>query len=887
MKLKRNPITKAVHNALFAGLVTSSVFGSVVLAQQDTEDEEVEDQQKITVTGSRIKRSDVEGALPITVITREQLELSGESNAADFIRNTTFNSAGSYRPQSGSGNAGVASVSLRGLGTARTLVLIDGRRMAKSGITGRSADLTQIPMGAIERIEVLSDGASAVYGSDAIGGVINVITRSDYEGAEIMLGGAEVSIPSEGGEREEGSIIFGASGDRASIVAGVSWNNREIIFARSLPWTNPGSSVFSNNYSTQSDVDGDGVLDDLTNWTAIPGACAFPGTGFGLTSTGRCGFNFNLVAADEASSGNESFYSRVKYEINDNWELWSNISVAKTSTFGRYAPAAATSAASFGGSGVLIPVDSPNNPTNPDSPLYDPNSGFEPQPVNWWHRFDALGNRDNTTETENTTFQVGVTGQIGRAEVEFGVNRNNNTFTNIGRGYLLRSAADAAIADGTYNLGDPYSVSETVLNSLNVTTSRVGRYDQDEIFGSVAFDLFEMTHGAAQISLGAEQRNEKYYDTYDSLSEAGQVGGSSGSSAGGTREVTSAFFEALFPLLDNLEMSLAGRYDKYSDYGNDFSPKLSFRYQMLDNLTLRASYGEGFRAPTLDELTQKPSQTADSVTFHLPTCQAFGYQDLATCRANQAQVSGTVISNPQLSSETSKQFAFGVAYEPTDWFNFTLDYFNIKIDNQIQAFSLQQIVNLAETGGQVPAGLNVDFNPDGSIRGGFLRGFANRGEFDTSGLDLNAKFSYDLFGGRMATGVQVSHLLSAENPNTRDFVGDPGLPATRAVINNTFSYGDFSIGYNLNLIGDQCDTMSADPNNPNGAICNGHVPTWVTHDLQLNYHTPWNGKITLGARNIGEKFPPLFLGNAGSRDYDFGLYDGYGRITYMRYTQTF
>lgn len=279
MKFKRSPITKAVHQALFAGLVTSTVFGSVALAQNSSDEEaDVEDQQKITVTGSRIKRSDVEGALPITVITREELELSGESNAADFIRNTTFNSAGSYRPQSGSSNAGVASVSLRGLGTARTLVLIDGRRMAKSGITGRSADLTQIPMGAIERIEVLSDGASAVYGSDAIGGVINVITRSDYEGAEIMLGGAEVSIPSEGGEREEGSVIFGTSSDRASIVAGVSWNNREIIYARALPWTNPGTSPYSNNYSTQADVDGDGVLDDLTNWTAFPGACSFPGT---------------------------------------------------------------------------------------------------------------------------------------------------------------------------------------------------------------------------------------------------------------------------------------------------------------------------------------------------------------------------------------------------------------------------------------------------------------------------------------------------------------------------------------------------------------------------------------------------------------------------------
>lgn len=884
--MKYNYLTKAIRHSLIFGVASTAFFTSQASAQND-ENEEVEEQGKITVTGSRIKRSDIEGDLPVTVITREELELSGESNAADFIRNTTFNSAGSYRPQSGSTGAGLATVSLRGLGTARTLVLVDGRRLAKSGISGRSSDLTQIPMGAIERIEILSDGASAVYGSDAIGGVINVITRDDYQGVEIMIGGAEVEIPSEGGEREEGSVIFGASSDRASIVSGVSWNNRGMIFSRAFPWTEPGTSVFSNNYTTQEDVDGDGVLDDLTNWTAIPGACSFPNTGFAITAGGRCGYDFNLVGADEASSENQSFYSRVKYDINDNWQVWSNMSLAKTSTFGRYAPVAATSAASFGGSGVLIPVDSPNNPTNPNSPLYDPNSGLEPQPVHWWHRFDALGNRDNTTETNNTNFQIGVVGQLGNTEVEVGVNRTNNTFTNIGKNYLLRSAIDAAIADGSYNLGDPYSVSDDILNSIKVTTLRDGRYDQDEVFGSVAFDLFNLPSGPVQMITGAEYRQEKYSDQYDSLSEANQVGGSSGSSAGGNRDVTSAYFEALMPVMDNLEVSLAGRYDDYSDYGSDFSPKLSLRYQPLNNLTLRASYGEGFRAPTLDELTQKPSDTSDSVTFHLPTCQAFGYATLEICRANEAQVRGTVISNPELSSETSEQFSLGVAYEPIDWFNFTLDYFDINITNQINPFSLRQLVTLAEAGDEIPAGLNVSFNPDGSIQGGFLRGFANRGELNVSGLDLNARFNFDAFGGKISSGLQVSHLLSYENPETRDFIEDPGLPSTRAVMTNAYSYGDFSIAYNINLISDQCDTVSTDPNDENGVICNGHVPTWVTHDLQFNYHTPWDGKVTLGARNIGNKYPPLYVGVLNNRDYDFSLYDGYGRITYLRYTQTF
>src|SRR5690554_2333161 len=140
MKMKRNPISNAVYKALFTGFVASSAFGTVALAQDNDEDQSVEEQGKITVTGSRIKRSDVEGAVPVTVITREQIELSGESSAADFIRNLTFNSAGSFRPQSGSSVQGTALVSLRGLGSSRTLVLVDGRRLLKSPSTGADQD---------------------------------------------------------------------------------------------------------------------------------------------------------------------------------------------------------------------------------------------------------------------------------------------------------------------------------------------------------------------------------------------------------------------------------------------------------------------------------------------------------------------------------------------------------------------------------------------------------------------------------------------------------------------------------------------------------------------------------------------------------------------------
>ena len=864
MKMKRNPITNAVQKALFTGFIASSAFGTVALAQDS--DENVEEQGKITVTGSRIKRSDVEGALPITVITREQIELSGESNAADFIRNLTFNSSGSFRPQSGSSAQGEATVSLRGLGSSRTLVLIDNRRLPKSPATGSSQNLSTLPMGAIERIEVLSDGASAVYGSDAIGGVINIITRSDYQGAELMLGAADVSIPANGGEREEGSVVFGASSDRSSLLAGVSWNDREIVFARDFPWVSQGASVYGNSFTTISD----GF--DNFDWTSYANGagCDFPGTGFYTVPNAsspngtRCAYDFTLVSADEASTENKSFYAKATHEVNDNWELWANTTFAQSESFGRYAPVPDSSYF-----GAPLTANSPNNPTNPNSPLYDPSLGLDPQSVNWWHRFDALGNRDGTVTTQQLDFLIGTTGQVGNAEVEFGLRHTDNRTSDVGRNYLLRSAAFALIEDGSYSLADPYNADPNVLNAMRITIFRDSKYDQDELFGSVAFDLFDLDGGPASMYVGAEYRQEKYSDQYDPQSEAGQVGGSAGNSAAGDRDVTSVFFEALFPVLDNLEVNLAGRYDDYSDFGDNFSPKVSVRWQPMDNLTLRGSYGQGFRAPTLDILTQKPSFSATSVRDE-QSCINQG-QDPGC----SLQINNTIQANPGLQPEDSDQYSLGVAYEPVDWFNFTVDYWNIEISDRIRSFNCQFLINAEANNDPIPAGLALIRSPNGSITN-CLSGFGNQGLVETSGLDLNARFTYELFGGNMTTNFQLSHLLDQSVDSGRDLVKTPGTPEQRAVLSNQYSYGDWSLAYNINYIGDQ---------DADGA--NSSAPSWTTHDVQLNYHAAWDGRFTVGVRNAGEKFPPIGRGFVGSRDYDFNLYDGFGRVTYFRYTQTF
>lgn len=887
----KSKLAKSVAIATAFGTLSSLSLTNIALAQEDAvEEEEVE---KIAITGSRIKRADLEGALPVTVIDRQQIDFSGQTSVADLLRNTAFNSTGSFRPQSGSSAQGVSQINLRGLGASRTLVLVDGRRLAVSPSTGNSQDLNSIPAAAVERIEILSDGASAVYGSDAIGGVINIITRKDFNGVELRLGAAQ--IEHEGGDREEGSVIFGTSSDKGQMLGGVSWRSRDIIFARDLPWYSPGGSFFSQNWrvadsadrnqawnlnqtrtfnpdGTRIDNNRDGALNELDNfyqsWSEIQGACdqgEFYTIAYSPAVVGpdgqrtRCGFNFASVSADEASSGNLGFFLNSRYEINDDWSVFSNMSITKSSSFGRYAPSLAE---------VRVGADSPNNPLNPNSPYYQDVGQPNSVPVTILHRFAGLGNRDNDVENTLQDLHLGFEGDIDGVLVDFSVRRNKSRTYDIGRNYVVIPIAEQFLNEGTYLVGDLDRNPADVLNSMKATISRIGDYNQDEVAGSVQFDLFDMDGGTAVMIVGGEWRDIEYSDQYDSLSEGGVIGGSSGNSAGGTRQTSAAYIEAVFPYTDELEITAALRRDRYSDYGSDVSPKVSVRYNPTDELLLRASYGEGFRAPSLVILTQQPSFSADSVRDP-QHCAAVG---LAPDCSDQVNV--TVIANPELESETSKQYSAGIAYEPFEWLDFSLDYFNIEIDNRIRAFSSGALISLDNAGRALPAGMSITRELGGEIVS-IVRGFGNQGTLETDGLDLNLNTNFDLNEfGRLRQNLTISYTNSFDIDGV-DQLQFEARPEYRGVFTNILSVGDFDLVWNMNIIGDTVFT-NGDP-----------VPHWITNDAQVTYNAPWNGKITVGVRNISGKEPILGTDPDGSRDYNFDLYDGYGRTVYARYTQSF
>ena len=344
-------LSKAIRLAALFGTASATAFSANVVAQ---EAEAAEDVEKITVTGSRIKRTDVEAASPVTFITIEDMKDAGRYSVADALRSSTANQFGSFSESSGSGAQSQATVSLLGAGSQRTLVLMDGKRILGSpSLGGTSVNLNQIPMSIVERIEINRDGGSAVYGSDAIAGVINIITKKNYEGANIS---AEFGRPSqEGADTSAVSFSAGVSSDKGSITVAIEHQKSGAIYDKVRPYTS-AQLIYR---------DGDGVIQayNETIGTSIYGATvAAPDWAYALASplcdqyeaevpgfvgvvradkdwsegSTYCMYQYANVSANKASVNRTSAFINASYDINEDTELFSRFIFAHNESFGRY-----------------------------------------------------------------------------------------------------------------------------------------------------------------------------------------------------------------------------------------------------------------------------------------------------------------------------------------------------------------------------------------------------------------------------------------------------------------------------------------------------------------------------------------------------------------------
>ena len=856
LKIQPSTIAKAV--ALAFG-------GMALLPAAHAQQSGAQAEQRIEVTGSRLKRAETEGALPVTVIDRAAIEASGKNSIAELMRDVTFSSFGNFKPQSGSSAQALAEINLRGLGSDRTLVLVDGRRISKAPFAASSQDLNQIPLAAIERIEILSDGASAVYGSDAIGGVVNFITRKNFNGIQLSYGEGNPEVV--GGDTKEGSVLLGASGAKGRLFAGVSVNNRDMIYTRNqLGGDVLGLSTFGNNYFRPG-----------VGFTAVPG---FDCTKNDFWVSGSiCSFNFNASAANEAAYGNKSVFANGEFNINDDWSVYSATTISNLTSFGRYA---------------ATPVSVTLSPTSPAyqtiTAAVPGLAAAAPTGLTLRHRMAAAGPRDQSSDATVSSGLVGIKGRLfNKVDLDVGFRAEKYRFYSLGKNYIVRPLLETAIGNGSYNIFNPFGSPASVLNGVKTTISRDDTWDSKEMYATAAVDLFKFQGRTVTGVVGFEKRSETFSDIYDPQSEAGIVEGSAGNSAAGSRDVSGAFFEVGVPLMKDLELSLAGRQDTYSNgpggNGKSFSPKVAARWRPMKNLTVRGSMGEGFRAPSLNQLTQKPSFSADSVV-DFRTCRAFGGTSVQCGDTNgdgvpdarqlvSIQVDATVISNPGLQPETSKQSSFGVVFDPTNWLSLTLDAYDIKINGRITNMSAQTIIDRTANPalGPVPAAFSVTRNPANGQITNITRGAVNEGNIHTTGYDISVKTDFKLGTfGRLQNNWTVSTVDKYTINGGANQVGTQGTPKMRANLGNTWSYGRFATNLTINHI---------DKNGSGTSTTNAYT----TANLAVTYRHPTKTTLSVGVVNLEGKMPQLITYDG--RPWNFYLYDALGRQVYFRVQQAF
>ena len=879
--LRKTPLARAI-----GALVAAGVAGLPAVAQEADEAQEPETAsgpiEQLVVTGSRIRRDVADTPSPITVYDRAEIELTGLENVADLLRSTTYNNFGSFRERSGSSFGQIALVNLRGLGSDRTAVLINGRRVPGNPFTGgASVDLNSIPLAAIERVEILTDSASAVYGTDALGGVVNVIMRKGYDGVEAEIG---LDMPTrEGADSDHFNVTLGADGDRSSILFTAEWFTRDPVFDG------------DRDYSKAQVLDpGDGTLPDLGvdtvgvsgggNTAFAPGFSAAAAMGdcptsvyagvvenpFGVPGT-ACGFGYADISAQTGGLDRISTFLNVDYELAPDHRIFFENRLTRIESFGRYAPAVGF---------FSVPGDSPYNPFDTsEGSSYPRLADGTPRPFSVFHRFVGHGPRDDDTVRFEMDNVVGVAGSLRAGTIDYEVYGRYYRYeaSEEGETYILQSQVELEVEQGDYNLTDPLSTDPSHLAALGRMAATLYRdilTDYTAAGAHLNGFAWDLPGGQVGWAAGVETASESYMDDYDSFREAGNVLGSAGNSAAGDRSRWAGFAEVSLPVLENLEVNVAARYDSYDDFGTALSPQIAVRYQPLDMLVLRASWGEGFKAPNLTQLYRESSQSFNDVrdTFR---CDAIGTDP---CPINQ--VENFTGGNSSLDAETAESFNIGFIVEPVDGLTISLDHYQTKLEDAVEQLSLATVLRL-EQDSSLPSGVVVRRGaPTQAGDPGRLvsidRVFANLATRTVTGFDLRLHYEFDLPNewGAMtfdaeATKLDEYEFVPSPVDDPTDLLDENLFPDGRASLTAKWNRNALTVNYIWRFIRNH-----------------GDYGSYHTSDLTVAYGLPWDGELTVGVRNMTDEDPIISEADRWDSDAIY-LYDVSGRVPFASYRHVF
>ncbi|MBV7315978.1 TonB-dependent siderophore receptor [Shewanella sp. NIFS-20-20] len=824
--------------------------------------------EKIEVTGSHIKRIDLEGASPITVISADDIIKSGAQDVSQLLRKLPISGNGTFSTQGNNSDDtsnGGAAVSLRGLGADATLVLLNGRRIAVNSfaknIDTAFVDINAIPMSAIKRIDIVKDGASATYGSDAIAGVINIILKKDFEGFEIN---AKVSDTVEdGGGQVAGSMLWGTQSDKAHTTVILDYfKENETLFgdrdySNSANQTPNGGSDFRSSAGNPgtyipATVGADGSIlpkSDVFNWTPDVNCPASSING------AFCRFDYAPVMTSIPETSRVGLSVFQTYEFNDELSMFAELMYQHNESVVKGA-----ASPSFGEFYMLA-----------DNPLFTSDAAVNPFPgedITMRRRLTEAGTRKKEAESNSARVVLGLDGMLADWEWQlaytYSWNRNQEFGT---QGFVWTPQLQASINAGEFN---PLSQtqSQAVIDDISVQTTRNGKSTTSAFDGKIAGEIFEMPAGAVGMAVGFEYREEKLEDRPDELFRRGQIFGTEATEASGSRDQTSLFAEFGVPLMETLEAQLAVRYENYSDFGNTTTPKIALLFTPTDFLTMRASWGKAFRAPSLVQLGLGSTQESPSLIDNT-RCPLTGLEE--DCKP----VERTVIfsGNPDLQPEKSTSYNFGIVWEITDGLSAGIDYWNYDQTGLITSDTQYLLDNEGNNPAVVkrePAAAGV---PGRIIE--IYDKFENLGGQTTDGVDFNVNyvmptasagdfnFSYNL------TWVNSFDQTRADG-SKRQLAGEFQHPKFRWVAGMDWNIGDWQTAARLNYIGEFEDSLDAGADRT--------IDSMATLDVNASYVGFDHWTLTVGGNNLFNEDPPF--SEADFMGYDQATHSALGAVVY-------
>ncbi|WP_418358120.1 TonB-dependent receptor plug domain-containing protein [Shewanella basaltis] len=824
---------KAIRRSLFAvaatSVATTSLFSSAVIA---ADNEKVE---RIEVTGSRIQRQDMETASPVTVISAESIRAEGFTSVDELLQAQTSMAGAALGSSSNNGSDGVAQVDLRGMGSQRTLVLLNGRRMVNSGSgADSSVDLNSIPVAMIARVEILKDGASAVYGSDAIAGVVNIITKKDFEGFQLDLNGSTTS--ESDGETGEISGLYGFNTDSGNYTFGAAYSKREGVIQSDRDWTEPGYSSYLPTGSL------DGMVQD----------------GAGGWEERSTGYDYTTSSYYQTPNERYSLFANMVQELDNDLVLTADALYTKRKSDQQLAPQPAS---------VMLDVcdsDADSSCVTLTDAMTDAGiSADDTGRVEYRRRITDAGPRIYSQDTDTFRISAGLAGDLDINKgmnwdiaYTYGKNKAESTVANSINATNL-SESVYANQDAWFS-GD--ALTTAIVDDISYTDNADGGNEQQVISAGLNGDLFDVSAGTVAFAIGAEYRYESGYYNPDPVTVAGDSTAAQQDATDGNYDVISVFQEVSVPFTDKLTGEFALRFDDYSTFGKASTWKVGLTYEATDDLMLRGVAATGFRAPSISELYGGDTGSYD-------------YLEDPWGNEQDSQILVRYTSDEDLQAEESDSYTAGVVYSPSyvEGLSLTLDYWRFKVTNAITRLDVQAGLDACYADASSSSCETFNIGSNGDLTN-LTSSLTNVGSQDTSGIDFNLAYSFSALSLDWKINNDTTYLLNFEQEGIDYTNMIDGNFGAYAELRNNFNIqagqGDWNVIYSNRYIGEMEDLGTGDD-----------VDAVLYHNIAGTYHVSDMVTLSAGVKNITDE-EPSNVSNGSDGGTVPEVYDTVGRQYY-------